>query len=240
MPCFAYCPSPSTPQGPLYEESAGALLGGSILSLLLLSGKTPLVAAGFRYLFAANRLALAATQTTDAEDCFNKLATYAAAIPKFSGKLPNGVQTSVRYDPGNDAVRVVCLSIAMTSNTISANGWLNNLMWQGQANIANAVRATIDGGAAMSCEGRQGLCAITKAAWSFTDNEPANGIIVTVPGANPTLDERDYSCITNSHGTDCNTQTPRLPFGFKVEPVLKSRHDLSDVPEYCANPTPCT
>jgi hypothetical protein len=47
-----------------FEDSPAALLGGSIYTLLLLSGKPSLQAIGAQVAFAANRFAVATTQTT--------------------------------------------------------------------------------------------------------------------------------------------------------------------------------
>lgn len=238
---FTFQTSACTPTAPglRYENSPGALLSGSILTLLLLSGNARLANLAYQYAFAANRIALAATQTTDFASClgFNaagptyngELKASLDAIYKYSGALgvTSGPQAFTPLSLGPDGQRVVCAAIAMVSGPGLA--WENNLLWQAQADIVNAVAKTINTqGVVISNQAKQGLCAFTRAAYTFveanlkTDSQATQ--YVTIYEENVPATQIDSSCISDSDADNCGANKPSF---LTIEPLLATGHDLS-------------
>lgn len=227
-----------------YEKSPGALLSGSVLTLLLLSGNARLVNLAYQYAFAANRIALAATQTTNFDDCLGldsngqptyngELATSLEKIYKFSGALmvTSGPQASTTLALGPDGQRVVCAAIALVSGPGPA-GWQNNLLWQAQADIVNAVAATITTqGVVISPTAKQGLCAFTRAAYTFVADSlkqtPGATQYVTIYEQTVAAGQTDSSCITDSTPDNCVGN--EKPSFLSTEPLLAAGHDLSSM-----------
>jgi len=218
-----------------FEGSAGALLGGSIYTLLLLSGKPKLEALGVQVGFAINRQALGATQTTSFPACMDSTpADFPAnidyrgqlwngiqAIPIYSGAVPTSpttfsqAETPLTISP--DGQRVICASIAMMSGGYGnvpgplASNWANNLLWQGSANTANAVFKTIAlNPTAVRLDQVTGLCAVGRAIWRFTDVKPitpTTPTVVTIPGAS-SPPEVNAACFTDSVEDNCVRPLP--------------------------------
>jgi hypothetical protein len=145
---------------------------------------------GYKLAFDMNLLALAATYPNDFTACSGGgLQTFLDEFPgDFSGPLGSisGMQVKGIQEISGDATNVLCGAIGLMSGK---GNWDENVLWQGTANIANAIFKTIQLGLAaepsISISAKQvtGLCAVTKAVWSFATNKPAVGgyVIVTVP-----------------------------------------------------------
>jgi len=231
---------PCVPPTTTFEDSSGALLGGSIYTALLLSGHAKLAALGTQVGFAINRQALAATQTTNFAECLTSIPVginykgelwkALEAIPDYSGPVltsPTSTTGPQAYTPlklSPDGQRVICASIAMMSGepiVDATYSWENNLLWQGSANTANAVFKTIaNNPTAVTIPQVQGLCAVARAIWRFTTTKPPSNTAVTIPGFVPGV-EVDFSCVTN-FAPACAA----LPFGFTIKPTLAAGHTL--------------
>lgn len=209
---------------------------------MLLSGNARLINLAYQYAFAANRIALAATQTTSFAACLGFNAdgpTYTGqlklaldSIYKFSGALmvTRGPQASTPLPLGPDGQRVVCAAIAMVSGPGPA-GWQNNLLWQAQADIVNAVATTINTqGVVISPQAKQGLCAFTRAAYTFVEDslktDPTARQYVTIYEEIVNAPQINSKCITDST-TNCAASGNTLPSFLSVEPLLAAGHDLS-------------
>lgn len=185
-----------------YEDSPGALLGGAVISGLLLSANDRLSTLGFKLAFEINRLALAATYTSSFTTCRAQLSFFLRTFPgDFSGPIGTPpMQARGAETISEDAQRVLCASIAAVSGPTD---WDENSLWQGTADVVNAIFKTIYYGrqatppVAISPTQITGLCAVTKAVYSFASNMPASaGIVsVTVP-AQLLPGEKDDSCYT--------------------------------------------
>lgn len=110
----------------------------------------------------------------------------------------------------------------------SAAPWQRNLLWQGQANIVNAIAKTIKEGASISDKAKKGLCAFTKAVYSFSESSlktnPASRVYVAIPGA--TGAEKDAKCLTDATINCLAANYP--PFlETNLEPQRVAGHDLS-------------
>jgi hypothetical protein len=175
------------------------LLGGSVYSLLLLSGNDKLKALGVQVAFAGLRIALAATQTTDFESCMDtvnyppKVTTIpwpplpAPGIDVYKGKLFNALLAVPRrsgwfgafqaYTPlplGPDGTSVVCASIAMMSgnpNDATTYEWAKNVMWQGASDITNALYQTIETSGLLTQPQRKELCGATRAIYTLNTDD---------------------------------------------------------------------
>lgn len=224
---------PCVPSTKTYEDGAGALLGGSIYTALLLSGNEKLITLGAQVGFAINRMALAATQTTSFATCLDsnplapvpfpggidyngELKTALDDIPVYSGAVPTPKPTPTNgqaYTPlplGPDGQRVICASIAMMSgDSFGADAdptyrWENNLLWQGSANTANAIFKTIAfNQGAVTIDQVKGLCVVGRALWRFTTTTPPTATAVTIPGFVAAAGEQDFSCVSNFNPNTC-------------------------------------
>jgi hypothetical protein len=265
-PASLNCPQPNAQ----YEKSSAALLGGSAYSLFLLSGNPKLQALGVQVAFAGLRMALAATQTTSffkcMDDVSNPLTTlfpqrtgnppqYVGQLSKALAKIPTlsgFVGGTAAYTPlplGPDGIRVICMSIAMMSGnpTTEAPGyeWRRNLLWQGAADITNALYSTIDTTNLLTKLQRKELCLFTRTIYTFIQADPAQAgkpvpltgsqaVIAApgIPGINP-VTEYDASCTTTEASCTGKTGQPDwlTPF-FEAnhEPNLSQNHDFTPSP----------
>lgn len=253
-------------QGPAYKDGPGPLLAGSVLTLLLLSKNPSLTTIGYQLAFTMNRMALAATQTTSFTDCVGVtqplapigpfVPTYQGSLPKFTGDVPvnsgigvpknsgpygafNGPQAQAVYPITPDGIRTLCAAIASVSGP---SNWLPNLLWQGLADTANAVRDTVDKsnlgttpqpGVYISCAQARSLCGFYAAIYSFTTYKPPTNplqVVVTVPGATVPGAPNDFTCMTTSAG--CTT----LPSGwqFTSSPSLDPLHAIGAPAQWCS------
>jgi hypothetical protein len=199
-----------------YKKSSAALLGGSVYSLLLLSKEPKIKALGVQVAFAGLRMALAATQTNNFADCLdndNPPAVDTAGLTKglYTGELFRALQDvpilSGPFGPftaatplqlGPDGTRVICASIAMMSGT---GTWQSGLMWQGAADITNALYQTILDTGLLSTTQRQELCGATRAIYTFIKTnalgQPIGPPVIAAPAIPPiTGTEFDWSCST--------------------------------------------
>jgi len=162
--------------------------------------------------------------------------TAGTGVPYNSGPviLPpatQGLQTKLGLPLSVDGQRTLCATIAMMSGSYGAtdptgNGytgpWMNNLLWQGAANVGNAISATIASGKTSVTAPQQfALCRVAKAVWSFTTLTTAttytDDVAVTVPQVNTagTGTGADYSCFTD--GGLCTLSSP---WNFVSTPTL--------------------
>jgi hypothetical protein len=168
------------------------------------------------------------------------------AVPRYSGPLGvSAIQVDAADFPlSKDGVRVLCASISMVagSNTWAANPDQRFVLWQGSANINNAVSEQVGEsiGNGISSTQAAGLCGLAKAAYSFTNRlyrQVPNGVDDTfvtapVPSTGPgslTAAEVDLSCITK-FSTACVTVRPN--WVNSPTPYLAKFHILT-VPGYC-------
>jgi hypothetical protein len=239
-----------------YEKSAAALLGGSVYSLLLLSSEPKVKALGVQVAFAALRFALAATQTTSFGECLDnssppvvdpnglytgQLHTALQLVPILSGKF--GTFTAATPTQlGPDGTRVVCASIAMMS---SGGAWQRNLMWQGAADIVNAIYSTIETTGLLTKDQRKELCVSTRAVYTFIKTDPQTPPPLTPPnpvgpaviaapafppispppGINSPITEFDWSCSTTQ--APCSGGPTWLDAFNANKPQLVVGHDFT-------------
>lgn len=233
-----------------YEKSAAALLGGSVYSLLLLSSEPKVKALGVQVAFAGLRFALAATQTTSFPACLDntfppvvdaglytgELHTALQLVPILSGKF--GTFTAATPSQlGPDGTRVICASIGMMS---FARGWQRNLMWQGAADIVNALYSTIETTGLLTKDQRKELCVSTRAVYTFIKTDPQNNPLnpvgpaviaaPAIPPLNPTppinpLTEFDWSCSTTQAA--CSGGPAWLSSFNANKPQLVAGHDFT-------------
>jgi hypothetical protein len=145
--------------------------------------------------------------------------------------VTSGPQAFTPLPLGPDGQRVVCAAIAMVSGSNPAD-WQNNLLWQAQADIVNAVAKTINTqGVVISNKAKQGLCAFTRAVYTFAPEKlttnPSNlaqqYVTIFEGDVSPQI---DASCITDSDPSNCGPANK--PSFLTVEPLLAANHDLSE------------
>jgi len=215
---------------------------GSVLSLLLLSGQPELRDMASGMAFYADRMALAATQTTGYYQCISddadpeSLSYWLTKIPTESGKLP-ALDSGVRVDmaPSADGIHTLCATIASAGGKDDLGAdWKNDLLLQGAINVANAIAyATQVKSSQLSASTRMELCEF--AAGVFTFVTPAMGTVDVLAGNTP-AGAKDYTCMLAS-ATLCR----QLPWGFRREPIVAPSHDFAEpspVWQTCFSPFP--
>lgn len=156
----------------------------------MLSNNPRLVNLGFQLAFDMNLLALAGIYPSSFAECDDTLKFFLDTFPaRFSGRLgPHRLQVTGHVDISSDARNVLCGAIGLMSGD---NNWDENVLWQGVANVANAVFKTIKVGLdvqlpIITSYQVNGLCAVTKAVWSFANKTQSGDddvVVVTVPAA---------------------------------------------------------
>lgn len=218
MWCADVCPPALVLQEADYEDSSSALLAASIWTGLLLSNNPRLVHLGFQLAFDMNLLALAGIYPSSFDGCNSDLAFFLGTFPAgYSGRLgPRRLQVTGHVDISSDARNVLCGAIGLMSG---ANNWDENVLWQGVANVANAIFKTIQLGLyaqtpiSITSQQVHGLCAVTKAVWSFANKTQSgeDDVIVVMVPADVTPPEVSRPCFTAPEPVDC--PNPGKTFG---------------------------
>lgn len=208
--CTDVCPLALVLQAADYEDSSSALLAASIWTGLLLSSNPRLVHLGFQLAFDMNLLALAGIYPSSFASCNRDLEYFLTTFPaSYSGRLGSSrLQVEGHVDISSDARNVLCGAIGLMSG---AGEWDDAVLWQGVANVANAIFKTIqlglDARPPISITSQQvnGLCAVTKAVWSFANKTQSgeDDVIVVMVPANVTLPEVSRPCFTAPEPVDC-------------------------------------
>jgi hypothetical protein len=169
-----------------------------------------------------------------------------AGVPVYSGQILTNPPAYTPLPLGPDGARVICASIAMMSGDptdpkyVTNGGWQNQLMWQGAADITNALYGTIQAYPKKISEpDKKGLCLATRAIYTFSTVSPPTDIkneVVTVAFP-PAISEVEFDRQCWTTPLTC-TQVPTnegvdwiVDGGFNTRvPKLAAGHDLGTSP----------